>query len=111
MTHQEGEGRVKGLQKQFLSWVEEHEYLQGLSPDMFNEIRRNAFSSTFDAFRLGRIGIKTDEEAGLWARFFGWATVVGLPQDVELELQVKCFQISLEAFRVGAIVTGAEDAI
>lgn len=111
MTHQEGESRIKGLQKQFLTWVETHEYLKQLTPDLLNKIRRNAFSFTFEAFRLGRVGVSSNKDSAIWNKFFGWASVVGLPQNVELELQMKCFEVSLEAFRVGALVTGAENAI
>ena len=109
MKHSEGEARIKSLQKGFLSWVEEHEYLKRLDPGRFNNLRRAAFSSTFEAFRLGRIGISDPEPAQLWRKFFGWATVAGLPSDIEVEVQAMCFRTSLEAFRVGAMVTGQED--
>lgn len=109
MDHETGEARVKGLQKEFLSWVEDHYYLSALEPARFNKIRHRAFSSTFEAFRLGRVGLRSaDSGIALWRKFFGWATVAGLPKDVELEVQAKCFTTSLEAFRVGAMVTGAE---
>jgi len=109
MTHEEGEVRVKALQKRFLTWVENHSYLQKLEPIQFNQIRHKAFSSTFEAFRMGRVGtgVYTDSQV-LWRKFFGWALVSGLPPDIEFELQTMCFVISLEAFRAGALVTGAE---
>ena len=110
MRHQEGEAHIKSLQKKFLLWVEEHQVLGQLDHGRFNNIRRQAFSSTFEAFRLGRIGLKQDlDPITLWKKFFGWASVVGLPNEVELELQAKCFSTSLEAFRVGAMVTGRDN--
>lgn len=109
MTHEEGEARVKSLQKQFLFWVEDHDYLSDLDRQRFNQLRRQAMSSTFEAFRLGRVGLKEDMESmQLWRKFFGWATVAGLPSNIELEVQAKCFITSLEAFRVGAMVTGRD---
>lgn len=110
MTHNEGELRVKGLQKEFLSWVETHEYLSRLDPDRFNRIRHQAFSATFEAFRLGRVGIRTPNPHSLWKKFFAWAMVSGLPPEVEIQVQAKCFETTLEAFRVGAMVTGALEA-
>lgn len=109
MTHTEGEHRIKSLQKRFLGWVEDHEYLHALPPAEFNRIRRKAFSSTFEAFRLGRVGLGVTTQTSLWVKFFGWASIAGLPHEVEFELQAMCFLVSLEAFRVGALVTGAEE--
>lgn len=57
MTHSEGINKVKVLQKAFLCWVEEHGDLQGLDAASFNELRRRLFRSTFDAFRLGVVGL------------------------------------------------------
>lgn len=111
MTHQEGEARIKSLQKEFLSWVEEHPHLGLLDHDRFNQVRRQAFTSTFEAFKMGRVGIKVSPPAALWYKFFAWAQVQGLPRDVEFEVQAKCFIISLEAFRVGAMVTGRDQGV
>jgi len=106
MTHEEGVARIKSLQKEFLLWVEEHEYLSRLDSARFNRLRKSAFSSTFEAFRLGRVGLKEEQDPlMLWRKFFGWATVVGLPGNVETDIQAKCFKTSLDAFRVGAMVT------
>jgi hypothetical protein len=104
MTHVEGEAKVKGLQKEFLSWVESNDNLRSLSPEQFNTLRRKAFSSTFEAFRLGVVGLGEPAPDALWGKFFGWASIPGLTQDTELEIQAKCFRTSLEAFRVGAMV-------
>lgn len=109
MEHSEGEARVKSLQKEFLLWVEEHEYLRHLDHQRFNQLRRQAFSSTFDAFKLGRVGVKPEANAQkLWNKFFAWALVAGLPPEVEMEIQAKCFLVSLEAYRVGAMVTAGD---
>ncbi len=109
MTHDDGVARVKSLQKEFLHWVEEHPYLSALDHDRHNRLRRSAFKSTFEAFRLGRVGIRDEAEAmPLWSKFFGWAAVIGLPDNVELEIQAMCFRVSLEVFRVGAMVTAAK---
>lgn len=109
MTHHEGEARVKSLQKEFLSWVENHPHLGLLDHERFNHMRRQAFSSTFEAFRMGRVGFSVTKPAALWNKFFGWAGINGLPPEVEFEVQAKCFVITLEAFRVGAMVTGQEN--
>lgn len=109
MTHQEGEVRIKSLQKEFLSWVETHNHLGLLDHHRFNNMRRSAFSSTFEAFRMGRVGVRGVRPIDLWNKFFGWAQLHGLPPEVELEVQAKCFLITLEAFRVGAMVTGGDE--
>lgn len=110
MKHAEGEARIKSLQKEFLLWVEEHKYLRDLDHQRFNQIRRQAFSSTFDAFRMGRVGVSPEGNAQLlWKKFFAWATVAGLPTEIEFEVQAKCFLVSLEAFRIGAMVTAGEE--
>lgn len=110
MTHQEGEARVKSLQKQFLTWVENHPHLGLLDHVRFNQMRRQAMASTFHAFKLGRVGIQHERPISMWNDFFGWAKLSGLPPELELEVQAKCFLISLEAFRAGAMVTGYEEA-
>ena len=109
MTHQEGEARVKSLQKEFLTWVETHPHLGLLDHERFNQMRRQAFASTFQAFKMGRVGLSTHKPIKLWNDFFGWARLSGLPPELELEVQAKCFLVSLEAFRAGAMVTGSEE--
>lgn len=104
MTQEEGEIRVKGLQKEFLSWVEGHKALSAIPDTEFNDIRRKAFASTFEAFRLGVVGLGEPEPQDLWRKFFGWAGLPNLSSEVEIEIQAKCFRTSLEAFRIGAMV-------
>jgi len=112
MTHTEGETRIKALQKNFLCWVETHPELSQLAPEKFNRIRRRAFRATFDAFKLGRIGLLPDEQNGdevVWDKFFDWSQVDDMAGDTLHEIRTKGFSVTLEAFRVGALVTGSGD--
>ncbi len=109
MTHVEGETRVKALQKGFLCWVEECPDLADLEPLQFNRIRRSAFRATFDAFRMGRVGLSGDD-LGLWSAFFDWAMVPEVTDDFQIQLFARCFSVTLEAFRIGAVVSGAQEA-
>jgi hypothetical protein len=105
MTHKEGERRVKSLQKEFLGWIETEQCLFPMESAEFNAIRRRVIRTTFDAFRFGVVGLGTLNEEILWRYFFVWVELKGLPQDAVLEVMQKCFMITLEAFRVGAVVS------
>lgn len=110
MRQVDGEQKVKALQKAFLCWVEEDEQLKTLDPRTFNLIRRQLFRATFEAFRLGVVGLGDRLEGPiLWKRFFGWVddlpALRTLPLTVSSEIRARCFRTSLEAFRIGALVT------
>lgn len=111
MTHREGEQKVKAMQKAFLCWIEAHPDLVVLPPTVFNDLRRKLFRSTFDAFRLGVVGLNGEAREGeaLWQHFFGWfennPDIVALDPEVVRELTEECFRTTLEAFRLGAIVS------
>lgn len=113
MRHMVGEKMVKGLQKEFLSWIENHESLQDLrvsDRDTFNIIRKRVFRSTFDAYILGVRGVAETDTKSLWHKFIGWLEQdVGfrkyVADDVRIEVMEKCFRTALEAFRVGAMVS------
>jgi hypothetical protein len=107
MTQAEGERTIKKLQKEFLVWAEEHPTLRNLPADDFDGLRRSVFRGTFQAFRLGIIGL--DDASNLRQHFFQWFDGVSphLEFYAQTNLAMECFRISLEAFRVGALVAGA----
>jgi hypothetical protein len=113
MTHLEGEKKIKVLQKEFLSWVESHPSLRRLDPDSFNDIRHKVFRATFQAYRLGVVGLEEDHTTGLWSYFFGWLenhpSVRELSAEVLHEIAERCFRTTLDAFRVGAMVTSMRE--
>jgi hypothetical protein len=100
------ERRIKGLQKEFLNRIEEHEVYQYLKPQEFNDLRKRVFRGTFEAYRLGIIGI--DNVAGpneLTKYFFNWLddSTFLLPHDMQTEVSEMCWRAALEAFRIGAM--------
>ena len=107
MTHTEGEKKIKVIQKDFLVWVESHPVLSAMDPDSFNDIRHKVIRATFQAFRLGVVGLD-ERTVGLWNYFFGWLEnhpeVRVLGSTLLHEIAERCFKSSLEAFRVGAMV-------
>lgn len=117
MIHREGEHKIKALQKAFLCWIEQHPDLTTLPPLAFNELRRKVFRSTFDAFRLGVVGLNGEVREGeaLWQHFFGWFEnnphMDALPIEVVREIMEECFRTTLEAFRLGAIVSVIRDEV
>lgn len=111
LSHREGERRIKCLQKEFLHWVEEHPQLKELDSHLFNDLRRRAFRATFDAFRLGIVGLAEDvDREVLWNHFFGWVEVDSLPDSAAKELKEECLRVALEAFRTGALVSPGREA-
>lgn len=111
MTTKDGERKIKAIQKAFLYWVEEHPGLIILEPNAFNDLRRKIFRSTFDAYRLGILGLNGEcrEATALWQHFFGWFENYPALREVDAEtvreVTEECFKVALEAFRVGAIVS------
>jgi hypothetical protein len=105
MTQAEGEARIKVLQREYLTWVEDNPLFLELPPLVFNDIRKRVFRATFEAFRLGKVGL-SQEQNGLWGKFFGWAPLLNVNEEAQLEIQSKCFLVTLEAFRIGALTAG-----
>lgn len=115
MLQREGEARVRALQKEFLCWVESQPYLYTLSPEDFNAIRKKAFRATFDAFRLGKVGLRegdnVEQGVALWLKFVDWGVdSPELTTMARLHLEARCFWTALNAFRAGAMVAGYEGA-
>lgn len=111
-SREQGERRVKAMQREMLCWVEEHEAYGSLEPDTLNAVRHRIIRSTFDAYRLGIVGLPAgaDARSHLWVRFAGWVgQITGLsilPAELLAELMGRCFAVVLTAFRTGALVTG-----
>jgi hypothetical protein len=108
------ERRVKALQKEFLAKVEAHSVFYTLSPGAFNGLRKFVFRGTFEAYRLGVVGLATaDRSSNLWPYFFGWletAEAADSLSDQEFdELTEMCFRTALEAYRLGAMVASERD--
>ena len=105
------ERKVKSLQKEFLSWVEHHPVFYALDPDEFNELRRDVFRGTFEAYRLGVVGLDR-RHTSLCAYFFGWldTVTVRLEPRAQREISAECFRVALEAYRVGAMLAVAREA-
>jgi hypothetical protein len=109
MTQQEGEKKVKALQKEFLIWIEEHPALSLLDPDDFDRLRRSVFRGTFQAFRLGIVGLDAAENNNIRKYFFHWLDDTGLYlEEYHPDVTTHCFLTSLEAFRVGAVVSATK---
>lgn len=106
MTQLDGERKIKALQKEFLMWLEDHPALRSLDAAAFDALRRSVFRGTFQAFRLGIIGIE-DSNSSLRKYFFTWLETSPLGPSTETNIAMECFRVSLEAFRVGALVAGA----
>lgn len=106
LTQTEGERKIKLLQKEFLIWLEDHPFTQKMDADSFDRLRRSVFRGTFQAFRLGIIGIE-DSDLQLRKYFFTWLETTPIGPTTEAHLAMECFKVSLEAFRVGALVAGA----
>lgn len=106
MTHELAERCVKSVQKEFLSWMEDHPDLFFITgPDRFNQMRRSVFRGTFEAFRLGIVGLDTVKYEELQVAFSyldPWDK--RLPLHLQKELAQRCFVSALVAFRFGALV-------
>lgn len=113
MQQYEAEVCVKGLQKSFLYWIEEHEQLCALDPALFNEIRKRVFRATFATFRMGIVGLTVDKRPDLLDVFLAWIPNIAeidtqIDWDVLSELEYRCLFATLEAFRLGALCKGAD---
>jgi hypothetical protein len=108
MKQEIAERRVRGLQKEFLSQVEAHPVLFQMEPDDFNDLRKRVFRGTFEAYRLGVVGLEKGP-ASMW-EFFIWLghnkAISTLDYDTQLEVNEMCLRTALEAFRIGAMVAG-----
>lgn len=111
MMQEHGEKKVKSLQKEYLFWVENHAVLQNLHPTEFNAVRKKVFRQTWDAYRLGVIGL--GDVTGLFNYFFSWMdklyTTEELHERVQNEIAEQGLRITLEAFRVGAMVAACKE--
>jgi hypothetical protein len=115
MTQHEGELHVRTIQKAYLCWVESHPGLRAMGPVAFNTIRRACIRSTFEAFRLGVVGLgeARPSAAALWRHFFGWFDAPefrALPPETQVEVQGRCFAAALSSFRIGARVQPGSEA-
>jgi hypothetical protein len=107
MRHEVAEKKVRGLQKEFLTRVEHHPVLFQMEPDDFNDLRKRVFRGTFEAYRLGVVGLDKSD-VPLWVFFFGWLdnhdAIQSLEPTVRMEVTEMCFRTALEAYRIGAMV-------
>jgi hypothetical protein len=106
MRHETAEKKIRGLQKEFLTRIEAHPSFHELPPDLFNLIRRRVFRGTFEAYRLGVVGLDgLGKNNGLYAYFFGWVDDAAQHLNPAMHKQVveMCFGTALEAYRVGAM--------
>jgi hypothetical protein len=109
MTQQEAERRVKALQKGLLLAIERIPELRDGDPELFNDVRRRIFRSTFLAFRLGVVGLETAPKQ-TFMTFFGWVAehpAFTSTFNVRTQLAEQIFLAALEAFRAGALVSQA----
>lgn len=108
LRHDAAERKIRGLQKEFLTRIEEHPVFHALPPDLFNAIRKRVFRGTFEAFRLGVVGHgNTGKPSDLYGHFFGWVEDAEpyLTPALHQQLVDLCFGTALEAYRVGAMVS------
>lgn len=106
MRHEAAERKIKALQKQFFTEIENHPVLFQMEPNDFNAMRKRVFRGTFEAYRLGVVGLERGPES-LW-EFFAWlgdnAAIRALPPEMHLQVNHLCLCVALEAFRIGALV-------
>jgi hypothetical protein len=107
VQHNEGERRIKALQKELLAWIESHRILQDIDPMLFNDIRHRIFRSTFQSYKLGIVGL-TEHKPGLFQNFFGWIAyhpaLRATEPEVTMDVAEHCFVAALKAFQVGVLV-------
>lgn len=112
MKHEAAERKVRGLQKEFLTRVEQHPVLFAMEPDDFNDLRKRVFRGTFEAYRLGVVGLDNGLPS-TW-EFFAWLggnrAVNALPEEMRLEVSELCLRTALEAFRVGSMIAALNSA-
>jgi hypothetical protein len=114
MTHEIAERAVKLLQKEFLLWLEEYQ-AEDVDAVVFNKIRRAIFRGTFNAFRLGVIGLvaRPEEEEypgqGYLPMFLPHRLFTVDPftsaYQFHSELPERYFHVMLQAYRLGALVS------
>jgi len=113
MQQNVAERRIKSLQKAILLQIEEHPVFHALEPRAFNDLRRRVFRGTFDAYRLGVVGIAAARADQLSAFFLGWfgddADLDPLSHQHRVEVTTMCLRAALEAFRLGAMVAVERD--
>jgi hypothetical protein len=99
--------KVKGLQRDFLAWIERHPVFYTLEPDAFNDIRKRVFRGTFEVYRLGVVGLPDDTD--LFELFFDWLNnpEAQMAPAYRREISEKCLRTALEAYRIGAQVAAA----
>lgn len=107
MLAQEGERRVKGIQKEFLARIEQHPIFGVLDAVAFNSLRKRVFRGTFAAYRLGVVGLD-HTHTNLYSLFFGWLEEATVGNPVELSIlhdaTEMCFRTALESYRIGSMV-------
>lgn len=106
--HELAEKKVKGLQKEFLVKIEQHPVFQQMEPREFNDLRKRVFRGTFEAYRLGVVGIESTTGHGdLYTRLFGWlkgTQTEYMNNQIQHEIAHLVFRTALEAYRIGAMV-------
>lgn len=102
MQQEIAEKRVKALQKEFLVQIEQHPILQAMDPVTFNALRKHVFRGTFEAYRLGVVGLDSCTTS-LWEYFFFWLDE-SLDAQMQDEVAEMCFRVALESYRLGAMV-------
>lgn len=105
MIHREAEARVKALQKEFLLWLEEN--IENVNAPDFEQLRRKIFRGSFNAFRLGVVGLAPRLEHADYP-YTGYLTLfvgggIFIPK-LHPELPERYFRMALEAFRLGTLV-------
>lgn len=107
MMQDAAEKQIKGLQKQFLIQIEEHPVFQHMGPTEFNDLRKRVFRGTFEAYRLGIVGIDgVSGRSELFSYFFHWLNDSTATMTHALQVQVAemCFRVALESYRIGSMV-------
>lgn len=111
MTPEVGERRIKAIQRDFFTYVEQHAIFYELQPDAFNALRKNVIRGSFAAYRAGVLGF-TIPSRDLWQYFFGWLeedSASTLTADSRSEVATKCLFAALDSYRIGVLVSLSRD--
>lgn len=103
--------KVRALQKEFLTKLEEHPAFFVIPPDAFNALRKRVFRGTFSAYRMGVVGVERHDDF-LVPFFVGWLSGLDTKLDpaMHMEISEMCFRASIKAFRIGSMVAEAKES-